>query len=80
MLHLHAFIYLVLLVLSFAWNPNTIAVALGVIVAHILLGMRRAYRASVLVTLVRGSLFLALYAALLIAGLGATFWFSLMLI
>ena len=42
--------------------------------------MRRAYRASVLVTLVRGTLFLALYAALLIAGLGGTFWFSLMLI
>ncbi len=79
-LHLHAFIYLVLLVLSFMWNPNTIAIALCVIVAHILLGMRRAYRASVLVTLVRGAMFLALYAALLIAGLGATFWFSLMLI
>ena len=79
-LHLHAFIYLVLLILSFTWNPNTIAVALCVIVAHILLGMRRAYRASVLATLARGVLFLALFAALLIVGLGATFWLSLMLI
>ena len=79
-LHLHAFIYLVLLILSWVWNPQTIAIALCVIVAHILLGLRTAYRASVLETLVRGPLFLALYAGLLVAGLGATFWISLMLI
>jgi hypothetical protein len=79
-LHLHAFIYLLLLILSWLWTPYSIALGILLIVVQILVGMRTAYRVSVLETLLRGPLFLALYASLLAIGLSATFWVSLMLI
>ena len=79
-LHLHAFTFLVLLALCLFWSPAAIALGTAVIVAYIFLAMRTAYRLGVVDTLVRGSLFVVSYVVLLLAGLGATFGISLMML
>jgi hypothetical protein len=79
-LHLHAFIYLMLLLLCWTWSPATIVIAVTVIVGHILVGLQTAYQRFWLATLMRGLLFLALFVATLLIGLGMTFCISLMLL
>ena len=51
-----------------------------VITAYILLGVRTAYRATLLGTVTRGGIFLLLYLTLILAGLGFTFWLSLLML
>ncbi len=79
-LHLHAFIYFIMLALSLFWTPAAVALAAILIAVHILVAVRTAYRVSLFGTAVRGVSFTVLYVLLLAAGLGVTFWISLLMI